>query len=91
MLANNHHLNDIDRDGSLVKDRKSDRYSLGRRSSVSSYLSRSNRSHRVWKKPSPQEQCVYRLKMAMQCYNVFILVVYTIVSAFFDQNILSVY
>ncbi|XP_052257032.1 CD151 antigen-like isoform X3 [Dreissena polymorpha] len=74
MLANNHHLNHIDRDGSLRKDRKSDRYSLGRRSSVSSYLSRSNRGHRVRKKQSSREQCVYRLKMVLQCYNVFILI-----------------
>lgn len=75
----NNHIDHIDRDGSLRKDRKADRFSLGKRSSVSSYAGRYSRSHsRVRKKGGGarenKENCISNLKMILQCYNVFILV-----------------
>lgn len=68
------HFDHIDRDGSLRQDKK-DRHSLGKRSSVSSFKGRYNRSHRVRKKDqTPEQQCISNLKMILQCYNVFILI-----------------
>ncbi|KAL4235782.1 Tetraspanin-18 [Mactra antiquata] len=72
---NMNHIDHIDRDGSLKVDRK-DRHSLSKRSSVGSYKGRYNRSHRVRKKdPNNEEQCLSNLKMVLQCYNVFILII----------------
>jgi len=74
MVANNH-FDHIDREESLRRDRKADRYSLGKRSSVSSYrYSRSHSSRKKQKGGGDSENCISNLKMVLQCYNVFILV-----------------
>ncbi|XP_045158565.2 CD82 antigen-like isoform X2 [Mercenaria mercenaria] len=74
-IMQNNHCDHIDRDGSLRSERK-DRQRLGKsRASISSYKGKYSLNHRVRKKSTtPEEQCISNLKMILQCYNVFILI-----------------
>ncbi|XP_052777101.1 tetraspanin-4-like isoform X2 [Mya arenaria] len=73
-MANNHFEPYEKEWGNGTRDRK-DRHSLGKRSSVSSCKGRYGRSNsRARKKQTSEESCIANLKMILQCYNVFILI-----------------
>lgn len=71
-VMQNNLIDSVERGGSLRMDRKN-RHMSGKCSSLNSYKS-GNRSNRVRKKETSHEQCMHNLKMILQCYNVFILI-----------------